>query len=345
MFLPARLCMLALVKGGLRGGVLLTVLSLLGAPESTVAGDRASPARTPTTLPAWKGWSNCCLLANGRLEVIVVPAVGRILYLSAAGSPNLLRATYPPPARAGWANCGGEWIWPVTQERWKAVWAAEWPPPEEVAAWGWDYRAERGEDGTMYCSLRCRFPAPVSVEVERVISVPRTGSTVTIRQKIVRLVESPVPVAAWNLVQVARPDNLYLPTAPHSRFPEGFRVLMGRVPRELVGRHAGGRSFGCRGGEFKVGTDSMRVWAAARKDDSLIVLRQMATSASGRWPDGGCRAEIYFNSGLGYAELETLTPEVLLKPGEFLTAEIAVTVAFPGPSDPWSILKSLGDPH
>jgi len=337
--------MLALMKCNSRFKAVFAPLCLLMAPWTAASGGPPSPIQAPIPLQQWNGWSNCCLLANGRLKLIVVPAVGRIMHLSADGSPNLLRAAPPPPTRTAWPNCGGEWIWPVTQERWKAVWGAEWPPPREVAGWDWDSRAKQAGDGTVYCTLRRRFPAPINVEVERVISLPHTGTTVIIRQKITRLAESRVPVAAWNLVQVARPDNLYLPTTSHSRFPQGFRVLMGRLPRELLHRHAEGLSFICRAAEFKVGTDSIQSWAAARKDNLLITLRQTAASAEGPWPDGGCHAEIYYNSGLGYAELETLTPEVLLKPGESLTAEIAVTVAFLGPSGPWTILDGLPGSH
>ena len=44
------------------------------------------------------------------------------------------------------------------------------------------------------------------------------------------------------------------------------------------------------------------------------------------YPDGGCTAEVYSNFGLGYTEIETLSEERVLKPGEILANTLHITI-------------------
>ena len=67
---------------------------------------------------AWAGWAEAFRLSNGEAELVVVPAVSRILHYGLVGGPNLLwqnaSVAGRPPGAAQWTNYGGSktWIWP-----------------------------------------------------------------------------------------------------------------------------------------------------------------------------------------------------------------------------------------
>ena len=52
--------------------------------------------------------------------------------------------------------------------------------------------------------------------------------------------------------------------------------------------------------------------------------RATSEDTQGTHPDGGCAVEMYSNAGLGYSEIETLSVEKKLMPGEALQNLITV---------------------
>ncbi len=70
-------------------------------------------------------WEDTRVLSNGHLTVHVVPAIGRMIRLSSGDGANLLRQhvdlighTRLPEGRWNWNDHGGDWLWPVAQDRW-----------------------------------------------------------------------------------------------------------------------------------------------------------------------------------------------------------------------------------
>ena len=58
-----------------------------------------------------------------------------------------------------------------------------------------------------------------------------------------------------------------------------------------------------------------------------VVFEAVANSAAGDYPDGGCVVEVYSNQGLGYSEIETLSPELNLEPGTVLENVLRIQLA------------------
>src|SRR4051794_41907296 len=92
------------------GVLLFTLLTL-------TSGARADspPVTKPVSIEktAYQGWPEAYRLSNGRVEVVVVPAVGRIMRYGPVGGPNLLwenskLAGRPARPGKGGANFGGE---------------------------------------------------------------------------------------------------------------------------------------------------------------------------------------------------------------------------------------------
>ena len=114
-----------------------------------------------------------------------------------------------------------------------------------------------------------------------------------------------------------------------SLFPEGYAVLdFGPPATNLLTRTADGVLLldVQNGTEHKLGSDSPRGWIAAQRGHVLMVERAETRYPGGPFPDGGCRVELYANSGLGYTEIETLSEERKLLPGEAL--ENTLTMSF-----------------
>lgn len=342
----------------MRSRLLLALLSL-------ATGCR-TPSRRAGALPAvsFQGWANAVRLTNPAIEVIVAPGVGRIVSVRAADGSNLLRLD---PAQAGieipkdaeqtWFNIGGDWLWPAAQNRWKEFAGADWPPPKLVGDGPWQAETWTESDGRRCCRLTRDFGDPLDVRVSREISIGKDGARITILQKAERGGKASglrikkgdplpfsAPVTLWNVSQVIGARRAFLPADENSAFEGGVKVLMGERPGEdLLVRVDALNVYraGVRG-EHKLGSDSRRGWIAAEKDGTLIVervvrnlppvTRRTATAPPLVYPDGGCRVEMYSNKGQGYTEIETLSPEVRLLPGQRLENTLVIEL-HPFPKD------------
>ena len=108
----------------------------------------------------------------------------------------------------------------------------------------------------------------------------------------------------------------------------------GRLPAEALAKAEGDGSnappypavlvLSCDGpGDRKLGSDSRRAWVAVQKGNMLLIERVVRQPA-GAFPDGGCAAEVYARADAGYADIQLVSPEKDLKPGERLENEIEV---------------------
>jgi hypothetical protein len=300
--------------------------ALLFAPGFAPAAPFGSGTAITIIRPAAiMGWTNACRLTNSAIEAVVAPDVGRVVHLGLRSGQNLLRLA---PDAAGlpvtadntntWINLGGEWLWPAAQSRWKDFAASDWPPPAVLADRPWAERAWRAPDGGSLCLLTRAYGAPLNLKMRRLIKIDKSDARVVIHQRAVRTGASDVPVALWNIIQVAAPRRVFIPVDAQSAFPGGLQpMIFGPPSTEHVTAHGDVAVYDCAvGGEHKLGSDSRRRWIAAQAGGRLILARMDAEDGS--FPDGGCTVEMYANSGLGYAEIETLSPERPLKPRENL---------------------------
>ncbi len=300
-------------------GLLLVTATHL--PAQSVTGVDVPIAPLPPV--AFAGWTNACRLANSALEVIIAPAVGRMVTLIPAGATNLLRLD---PALAGlepsatntesWLNFGGDWFWPVAQSQWTPIQGRDWPPPPALAERPWQATAWKGADGGQFCQISREYDAPLNIRVTRQFKLDKERALLTIRQRIEQQSDSPYPVTPWNISQLPRADEIVLPVDTNSGFTGGFKSLMFAMPpSNILTVCAGAIVYDVGSGEHKLGSDSGRGWIAARRGSILVVERSI-TSEAGLPPDGGCTVEMYSNSGLGYSEIETLGPEKNLGRGQ-----------------------------
>ncbi|HVY68516.1 MAG TPA: hypothetical protein VHH73_01215, partial [Verrucomicrobiae bacterium] len=86
---------------------------------------------------AYHGWPDALVLGNGKAEVVIVPAVGRVMQFRFAGTNGdgpfwenrALDGKAPDSKSKDWGNFGGDKAWPSPQADWPKVTGRGWPPP------------------------------------------------------------------------------------------------------------------------------------------------------------------------------------------------------------------------
>lgn len=302
--------------------VILLTASIGGAQP---VDDNAVPVAPIAPVPFEK-WDHAFELKNPHAGIVIVPAIGRIARITYKGSNSFLRLD---AGLAGndetWLNHGGDWVWPVAQSRWTAMAGSDWPPPRPLAEAPWTGTAWQDADGTLCCQMSREYGDPLHIKVSRLIKLDREAARFTIRQRIERTAESGVPVVLWNISQIAGASRVVIPRGPASIFEKGVHALLFAMPDDKKLTSCGhALVYDATAGEHKLCSDSKRGWIAAQKGNAVIVERVSAEETGGAHPDGGCVVEMYSNAGLGYSEIETLSAERKLLPGESLQNTITV---------------------
>ena len=293
------------------------------------------PPVAPILPTDFLGWTNAYRLQNDRAEAILVPAVGRLVHFSPVqgSSPFRIEPSLQgqlPPEGERFFNMGGDWLWPVSQARWAgfSTDGKDWPPPAVLADLPWTCSAWTDADGVPCALLTREYGAPLNILVSRLFRLEPNSATLMVRQRIERTAPSEIPVVLWNISQIAQAEHIVLPVEEPSKFPGGLSALMGSMPSSGQLATCGDSAVYrvSPGAETKLGSDSPHGWIAAAKGPHVI-FESVENPSSGTYPDGGCIVEVYSNQGLGYSEIETLSPEVLLAPGTVLENTLRIELS------------------
>ena len=249
--------------------VILALLVLAGnvlAQNNLMNRDTPVAPIQPTEM---HGFTNVLRLRNSRLDVVITPSVGRVTALLFKDRNNMLHLNDDALRRKasgepldGWQNYGGDWFWPVAQERWTEVAGRNWPPPAFLADDTWQGHAWLGADGTRHALLQRTYGEPLFLKATRHFMLEPDRPVVTVMQSLERTAESKVPVTLWNISQVRQVASAALPVDPDSRFPKGYGVLaFTEPPSELVTACDASVIVNVGAGtEHKLGSDSKRAW-------------------------------------------------------------------------------------
>jgi hypothetical protein len=305
---------------------------MLWAGAADGAGDRTPPAPgVSIERVAWGGWGEAYRIANGEAELVVVPAVSRILHYGFVGGANLLwqnaRVAGRVPAAGEWANYGGDkaWIWP--QDDWAARGGSAWPPPTDLPATLASTALVSGK------TLRLTSPRTpgYGVVIEREIRLADEGTRVLVTSRLRNQGGAAgIRLAAWTVTQMPCDGTLYARLMRGSR-PEGdVRVFNGSFAAVV---HEGRDVLiverrGDQGAKLGLDADLL----AWQRDGILVVARPAGPAA--RLSDflPGERAQIYSHPdgdpslppGPAYVELELTSPRRTLGPGESVALETSL---------------------
>ncbi|MER3474966.1 MAG: hypothetical protein C4335_13290 [Armatimonadota bacterium] len=296
----------------MRGAVLLLGVGILCSAVWAQRVERVS----------YRGWQDCYRLTNGTVEVIVVPAIARVVHYGFVGKPNVLwvnPATEGKPVKPGeWPNHGGEkaWIWP--QDEWELRTGRGWPPPSATDQVPYQAEVVRGNVVRLISPLVAGY----GVRLVREIWLEPTGTRVHTRTCVEKLRDgAEFAVSAWTVAQLPAPQMMLARLHPDSSLERGYKLYSERDFRSV--RRAGQILLVERPSDVavKLGCDAdLLAWFRA---PYLVVQRSpfVAEGLSAYKPED--HAQIFSNSDtLPYIELEFTSPLKVLKKGEQVCLEV-----------------------
>lgn len=315
----------------------------------------------------YNGWQ-CVELTNGRIDVVVAPQLGgRIVQLRFDGceylwvNRDLAGKVLEIPAGGeaegagglgGWANYGGDKLWPAPQG-WNGP--EEWPgPPDPFAKGGCTDRGafalEVLANDSAEAAVRLTGPKDLyaGIRFSREIRLrPRTTS-VELVACMENIAGRPVRWGIWQNTQHDARDetragaafhrNLraWAPVYRHTRYPKGYRVMFGPEdsPQFSTIASPGGRLFRLeyRRQAGKAALDVAAEWLAVTQDATgHLYAHTFPVQPGADYPDGA--SVEFWTSGPGtirlgdttvamddrepwLVESEVLSPYVRLAPGE-----------------------------
>ncbi len=261
-------------------------------------------------------------LSNEHLTVEVSPAAGRLVSLIPAGGENLLwRASQQQIAedrqrpRRVYLNWGGDKVWPALQAIWPRILniAGQWPPIPVIDGDPW--RLVDQSSNTL--TIESAISPHLNVQVRRRIQLHPAEPRLTITNTLTRIKPSPFPVHIWSVSQVRNPRFALLGLAPDRPEPDITWIPFGGISKfqphwtvELDGaiKYQPGFDKATKIGTF--GEWIAGVWP------ERILLQRTRFDPRAAYPDG---SNIQIYTSPKYTEIETLSPQVHLQPGESLT--------------------------
>jgi len=274
---------------------------------------------------SYHGWPDCYLIANGKVEAAIVPAIGRVMQLRLAGQADgafwenrALDGQLHDAAANDWINFGGDKCWPAPQAVWTGQQGRDWPPPAAFDAR--PVKAAVSERGVVMTSA---IDPAFGIQVVRHVELDADQPIMRIQTEYRKLLGGAVRVGIWTITQMREPERVCMLLAARSKFAAGYVHLLATEPADL---RIDGRVLSLgrdKGQHVKVGTDGSSLAWVGRN----CVVRIDAEFGPGEYPDGGCVTEVYTNPDpLKYVELETLGPLTTMNAGDRIKHTTVYTV-------------------
>jgi hypothetical protein len=256
----------------------------------------------------YHGWANSILVSNGRVEAVIVPAIGRVMQFRFAGEEDgpfwenhALDGIKPEPQSTEWGNFGGDKAWPAPQSDWLKLTPRAWPPP--VA---FDSMPVRATVDGFLVKLVSAVDPHYGIRVYREINLALSRPVMTITTTYEKVSGQPFRVGVWVITQLKDPVIACASLPESEQFRAGYYPQSEEPPANL--RIEDGLLTLTRDPKksHKVGTDAGVVFWVG-KDATLRI--DSPRNLIGQYPDDGCSAEIYTNPDpMAYVELEMLGP-------------------------------------
>ncbi|MFO8007747.1 MAG: DUF4380 domain-containing protein [Candidatus Brocadiia bacterium] len=295
--------------------VWLPVLIVIGAAVAAgcaVAAEEQQERSDEVTVRQvdFRGWEGSYLLANGEVEVVVVPQVARIMKYAPAGGRNVLwvNPQLVPEKTGGdtegldswgWLNYGGYKLWPAPQKAW------DWPPPAALDSGACE--VEVTAENTI--RLQGQPSEELGIRFDREIRLAPEGSELVIEQIMVSTGDEPVTWGIWEVTQVGSDCVAFVPLGEGAEYRPGEGEELDEQWREVEGMLLA-RPSGASGKAFITGPPG---WLGCVQEELLYV--KSFDIASTPPPEPEAPREVYVGDQ-GYVELEVVGPEVTLQPGE-----------------------------
>lgn len=319
-------------------------------------------ARVTITPKEYNGWKDALLMSNGKVEVIIVPSIGRVMQFRFVGEEGVF---WENPAVAGkpvnpeskeWINFGGDKPWPAPQADWPKVTPRAWPPPIGFDSSRWEatvFKCEPWERKMQICEetaagkisekamivdylvLLSAVDPHYGIRAVRHIKLDPAQPVLTITTTFEKVTGDPRNVAVWIITQLKDPEMVLVPVPKNSQYAEGFHKQSKELPEHFRVQNNTISLKRDPKKSTKIGTDATTlIWVGAKHALRIEAPRV----ANAVYPDNGSSAEVYTNlDPLRYVELEMLGPLKEMKSGDKLEHKNRYTLL------PRSRFRSLKD--
>ena len=291
-------------------GCFVLALQLAGAastPRPSVG------VRTETFL----GWENSLVLSGGDCRAMIVPGIGgRIAHYSLngdnviyqePGSGGKTLATLPDGFQAGGYQCDlGPELRVVSDH--KRLW---------LGPYAWQPAGVNG------VALQSEPDSGVGVQMEKEIVLDPDTGELGLSQRMKNVSAAETSYCLWDRTLCKGGGFALLPLSKKSRFKDGWSIHSQAEGRYVSGSNKttdprlkaidGVLIIEAKGPPLKVGTDSDAGWIAYTVG-RLLFIKFFPGARKASYTDGGNTVEFYCDERL--AELEPLSPEVKLPPGQ-----------------------------
>jgi hypothetical protein len=287
---------------------------------------------------SYHGWPGSLVISNGTAEIVVVPAIGRIMQFHFVNGPGIfwenlaLYGKPPQPDSAEWINFGGDKTWPAPQSDWPKRIGRGWPPPATFDS----VPLEAKVIGN-WVELRSPPDPSYGIRFARRIELDRRRPVMTVTTRYEKISGNPVQVGIGVITQLVDPERVYMILPKRSRFPNGYVLQQFDVPADL---RRDGRFLSLRRGkQSQIGSDANTlVWMNAR-----YVLKIDSPRVPGaEYADQNTNATIYTSADpLQYVELEPFGPLKVMKRGDRIERVVRYTLMKRNQKDPLAEAKQL----
>lgn len=308
--------------------------------------------RSPQTAPSeppragflyrtnYHGWADSIWVSNGRVEAIVVPAIGRVMQFRLAGEEtgpfweNADLAGVPAPSADGgeaqdWRNYGGDRVWPSPQLNWRSVMATNWPPPV-----GFDGSAVEAQTDGWVVTLESPTDPAFGVKVTRRIELAADAPSMEIVTKYEKMDRNTLDLGIWVMTQLKEPVSLNARLPMLSAFPQGFQPMSGRLPPSQM--------FEIRDRLLTLERDpenshriGLEVGSLVWMDDTTILQIDSPRLPYRNYPEKGISAIASTQADpQKYVQLDMLSPVRQVRQGDILTQRSTYTLLRRSELDP-----------
>ena len=268
----------------------------------------------------WNGWETH-VIRNRSAEVVVVPAIGRVMQfrMLEEQAPGGIFWSHPAlgpalaPDENGWINFGGDKAWPAPQSAWQVIAGRGWPPPRTFDAVA---HAATIEGGAVV--LVSPIDPAYGMRVRRKISLHATDAVMSIETTYEKVSGAPVRVGVWTITQLVSPERVFVLLPERSAFAAGHRRVLPPVPKDFavegrllsLARDTADKTMIASDGEALL-------WVGAGPALLIEAVTPAPAGAGAAWPEGA-HSQIYTSpdGAESYVELELLGPLHDLAPGQ-----------------------------
>ncbi len=309
------------------GGTFAVMVAAWLMPACTSRTGFQTPKPAKIERVNYHGWTNAFRLQNERVEVIVVPEVGRVMSFRFRDGENIFWEDCSLDGGRGdweakeWINFGGDKTWPAPEAEWNNYTRRkEWRPPPAFDS----LPVEAHIDGSDVV-----ITAPVDpyygVRTSRRIQLPPGPATaMTITTTYERMSGEPSRIGVWVITQFKEPAAIYVPVRTNSIFTNGYYVFGTQRWPQLVARSDHIKITRDPKSPHKMGSDASRLLWVGEKDMCLVSSPRVSDAG---YPDRGASAEVYTNPDpKKYIELELLGPLSLMSSGDKISRTSTYTL-------------------